>query len=53
MEIIRKLQLEKAEFNNMIKQYRRVRAQDAEVWDLPPIDFSVVNYVIGNVNTVS
>ena len=52
VEILRKVKLERLKFNKSIKIYKRVKLMDADVWDLPPFDYSVVNSVIGNVKYV-
>lgn len=49
VEILRKVKLERLKFNKSIKIYKRVKLMDADVWDLPPFDYTVINSVIGNV----
>ena len=50
VEILRKVKLERQKFNKSIKVYKRVKMLDADVWELPPFDYTVVNSVIGNIN---
>ena len=46
-ETLRKLKIQRAEFNKMLKKYKNVKMLDADVWELPPIDFTILNSVEG------
>ena len=50
-ETLRRLRLQRAEFNKMIKKYEKVKMLDADVWALPPIDYSVLNSVEGKIKS--
>lgn len=47
-EILRRLKAQRVDFVNMIKKYKHVKMLDADIWDVPSNDYSVINSVIGN-----